>query len=368
MTENAKRPGAVVVGTGFGLFTHVRALRDAGFEVRALVGRNAEKTAERAARLEIPAAVTTLAEALQDPEIVLVTVATPPHAHYPFVMEAIAAGRHVMCEKPFARDLTEARAMRDAAEKAGVIHMLGAEFRFDTAEALMRRIVKADDIGEPRHFLRIYHMPGLQDPTAELTPWWEDASQGGGFLGAFGAHMIDQVQHMMGPITRVSGILQTLARGRPNMTADDCYSVLFETESGAKGTIMAALAATGDLVIANKLTGTKGGVSIRGRDVYVMDENGERQVAAPADLIHPEPTPFPLADMITTENDRWHTSGDDVGPYTRLFTEMKLRIAGETPDWPELAATFHDAASGQAVLDAIRLSAAEGRWVDVEQK
>lgn len=367
MTENTNLPGAVVVGTGFGLFTHVRALRDAGFEVRALVGRNPEKTKERADRLEIPVSATSLAEVLKDPEIVLVTVATPPHAHYPFVMEAIAAGRNVMCEKPFARDLAEAREMMEAAEKAGIVHMMGAEFRFDAAQAMMRRIVKAGEIGEPRHFLRAYHMPGLQDPTAELTPWWEDASQGGGFLGAFGAHMIDQVRYMCGDITRVCGQLQTLARGRPNMTADDSYSVLFETDTGVKGTMMAALAATGDLVIANKLTGTKGGVSIRGIDVYVMDENGERKADVPADLVYPEPTPFPLADMIQSENDRWHTSGEDVPPYTRLFQEMKSRIAGKVPEWPEHAADFRDAAASQAVLDAIRLSAAEGRWVDVEK-
>ena len=73
--------GAVVVGTGFGLFTHVRALRDAGFEVRALVGRDRARTAERAAPLGIPVAATSLAEALEDSAIQLVTVATPPHAH-----------------------------------------------------------------------------------------------------------------------------------------------------------------------------------------------------------------------------------------------------------------------------------------------
>src|SRR5436190_627181 len=157
-----RQPGAAVVGTGFGLFTHVRALRDAGFEVRAIVGRDRQRTQERARPLGIPLATDSLAEALNDPAISLVTVATPPHAHFAPVMQAIAAGRHVVCEKPFARDLAEAREMLAEAENAGIIHMLGAEFRFDSAQALLRRVVKDGLIGTPLHFLRIYHQPGLQ--------------------------------------------------------------------------------------------------------------------------------------------------------------------------------------------------------------
>lgn len=367
MIENGERPGAVVVGTGFGLFTHVRALRDAGFEVRALVGRNPERTAERAMRLEIPVAATSLGEALSDPRIVLVTVATPPHAHYPVVMEAIAAGRHIVCEKPFAKDLAEARDMLRAAEAAGVVHMLGAEFRFDTAQALLRRIILDGAIGDPLQFVRIYHMPGLQDPAERLTDWWEDASQGGGFLGAFGAHMIDQVRHALGEFRQVSGMLQTMAPGRPNMTADDSYSIQFELESGVEGVLMAALAAPGPFVITTKVVGTRGGAWIQDDDVWIMDRGGSRKVDVPADLINPPPTPFPLADLIQTENDRWHSQGADVAPYARLFGEMKERIAGRSNDRREQAATFADAAAGQAVLDAVRLSAAERRWVNVER-
>lgn len=153
--------GAVVVGTGFGLFTHVRALRDAGIEVRAIIGRNRERTAERAAPLDIPLASDNLEQVLaDDPTIRLVTVATPPHAHYHPVMQAISAGRAVMCEKPFAKDLPQAREMLATAEKAGVVHALGAEFRFDSAQALLCRMVKDGMIGDPLMFSRIYQQPG----------------------------------------------------------------------------------------------------------------------------------------------------------------------------------------------------------------
>jgi predicted dehydrogenase len=370
---NNDKPGAVVVGTGFGLFTHVRALREAGFEVRAIVGRDRERTAARAAPLGIAIATDRLADALADPRIVLVTVATPPNAHYPVVMEAIAAGRHVVCEKPFARDLSQAREMLGAAQAAGIVHMLGAEFRFDSGQALLRRVVQDGLIGTPRQFLRIYHQPGLQDPTEKLSDWWEDAAQGGGFLGAFGTHMIDQIISTIGPIQRVSAALQTLAPGRPHMTADDSYSVQFECENGAKGLIVAAMAAPGPLIMATKVIGTQGGAWIQGganfgdpEEVWVSDNGGSRRIAMPEDLANPPPTPFPVAELIQTEQDRWHTMGVDVAPYTRLFGEMRQRIAGAEIDSREVAGTFVDAVQGQAVLDAARQSAAQGRWVEVE--
>ncbi|SFR90529.1 Gfo/Idh/MocA family protein [Sphingomonas jatrophae] len=366
--------GAVVVGTGFGLFAHVRALREAGLEVRAIVGRDLAKTQARAAPLGIPRAVNRLGDALDDPAIRLVTVATPPHAHYPAVMEAIAAGRHVVCEKPFARDLAQAREMLAAAEAAGIVHLLGAEFRFDSAQALLRRVVKDGRIGDPLSFLRIYHQPGLQDPDEPLAEWWEDAGQGGGFLGAFGSHMIDQVQSALGRIERVSAVLQTLAPGRPQMTADDSYTLQFVTESGAKGLLVAAMAAPGPLVMATKLVGTGGAAWIQSGAAYgepeeVWIERGGKaeRVETPADLVNPPPTPFPHAELIQTEMDRWHTSGFDVAPYARLFAEAKARIEEREPAIPERAGTFRDAAEGQAVLDAARRSSADGAWVEVER-
>ena len=186
--------GAVVVGTGFGCLTHVRALQAAGFRVQALVGRKPDRTRERAARFEIPHALVSLADALLLPGIDVVSVATPPHTHRDLVLEAVAAGRHVVCEKPFAADADEARQMRDAADAAGVIHLLGTEFRFATGQALLTRTVRAGAIGEPKLATFLLDMPLLAEPGAELPDWWSDAAQGGGWLGAHGSHVIDQIR------------------------------------------------------------------------------------------------------------------------------------------------------------------------------
>jgi predicted dehydrogenase len=373
MTGKETPIGAVVVGTGFGLFTHVRALRDAGFDVRAIVGRNRDRTAERAAPLHIPLASDDLERVLaDDPAIRLVTVATPPHAHYTPVMQAIAAGRSVMCEKPFARDLPQAREMLAAAERAGIVHALGAEFRFDSAQALLRRVVQDGLIGDPLMFSRIYQQPGSgeEEPLAD---WWTDATQGGGFLGAFGTHMIDQVRSTLGEIVAVNAILRKLTTTRPAMTSDDYYNVQFRTENGCLGVIEAAMNFPGPFVMATKVAGTKGAAWIQSgsafgdpEEVWVKDADGERQIPMPAELVNPAPEPFAVKELIQTEMDRWHTQGFDVAPYAKLFGQMKARIEGHSAPLPDPGGDFYDAAAGQAVLDAARLSATERRWVDVE--
>jgi len=366
-------PGAVVVGTGFGLFTHVRALREAGFEVRGIVGRDLEKTRKRAAPLAIPVASNDLERLLaDDPAIRLVTVATPPHAHYAPVMQAIAAGRAVVCEKPFARDQAQAREMLAAAEKAGVVHALGAEFRFDSAQALLTRIVRSGAIGEPLMFHRIYQQPG-GNADEPLSDWWMDAAQGGGFLGAFGTHMIDQALTTVGEIEAVSCILRKLAPGRPTQTSDDYYSLQFRTKDGCMGVLEAALNFPGPFMMGTKVAGTRGAAWIQSgavfgdpEQVWVQDAGGARQIAMPAERVNAAPEPFPIEELIQTEMDRWHTQGFDVAPYAKLFGQLRARLLGTEPPLPDAAGDFHDAAANQAVLDAARRSAADGQWITVE--
>src|SRR5438874_11162993 len=89
--------GTVVVGTGFGCVTHVRALRAAGFDVKAVAGRDPARTAERARQFEVARACTSLDEALDLAGVDAVTIATPPHTHARLVRAALSARQHVLC-------------------------------------------------------------------------------------------------------------------------------------------------------------------------------------------------------------------------------------------------------------------------------
>jgi predicted dehydrogenase len=356
--------GAIVVGTGFGIFTHLRALRAAGFDVRALVGRDVAKTADRARRLEVPHACTSLADAMALDGVSVVTVATPPHTHRDVVCEAAAAGKHIVCEKPFALDIGQAREMLDAAERAGIVHMLGTEFRFGPGQALLRRVVKDGAIGRPLHALHLLHVPALVDPAEQLPDWWEDERRGGGFLGAWGVHVIDQFRAMLGEFTGVSASVQKLAP-RPAMTSDDTFTIHFRMATGVQGVMMASMGIAGSPNAITRISGTDGSAWVQGDDVWIANHKGQLQVPVPKELESPPPVPFPITELIQSTTDRWHSPGNDLAPYTRLFEAFADRIAGRASSGPEVPATFADGVAAQAVMDAARLSSAEGRWVEI---
>ena len=354
--------GAAVVGTGFGVLTHARALRAAGFEVRALVGRNPERTAERAARFGIPHAFTSLADALALPGVDAVTIATPPHTHAEIALAAIAAGKHVLCEKPFARDAAEAERMLAAARIAGIVHLLGTEFRFAPGQALLARTVASGAIGEPRLATFLLHMALLADPKGELPDWWQDAKQGGGWLGAHASHVIDQVRQTLGDIAGVSAGLRVVSdRG---MSAEDTYTVHFRTEAGAEGILQSSAGAFGPPLVASRIAGSRGTAWLQGDEVWLADRTGARKLALPDDLRTAPPSP-PPAELLHTAYDAMHASGLDMGPFTRLAEVFRDRILGRPVPSDPAPATFADGLAAQRVLDAIRRSATERAWVPV---
>jgi predicted dehydrogenase len=358
--------GAVVVGTGFGVLTHLRALRAAGFEVKALVGRDVEKARKRAELFEVPHGLDSLDEAISLPGVDAVAVSTPPHTHAAIVMAIVAAGKHVVCEKPFARDAAEGQRMLEAAERAGVVHLLGTEFRFATAQALATRAVAQGLIGEPRLATFLFHMPALADPEAGVPDWWRLEEEGGGWLGAYASHVIDQIRVTVGEFEGVSASLRTVAERSEAQpwTADDSYSVHFRTRTGVDGILQSTAAARGPLAACSRFVGSRGTVWIEGDRVGVADAAGERFLEVPEDLRLPPPEP-PPAQLLETAYDMLHSMGIDLGPYTRLYSVFRDRILGRpVPDDPR-AATFADGVAIQAVLDAIRRSSREKRWVEV---
>jgi predicted dehydrogenase len=356
--------GAAVVGTGFGVITHLRALRAAGFEVRALVGRNEEKAAARAKMFDVAYSSSSLADALALPGVDIVAIATPPHTHASIALESIAAGKHVVCEKPFAADAAEARAMADAAQKAGIVHLLGTEFRFATGQAHLTRAIAAGVIGTPRLAVFMLQIPSLADARAELPSWWELESEGGGWLGAYGSHVVDQIRVTLGEFDRVSATVQTLAPR--SMTADDTYTVQFRLATGVEGIMHSSCAIGGQFLATTKITGTDGSAWLQGDDVWVDTGAGPRQLDTPDDLRNSAPIP-PPPELLHTTYDMWHSTGLDLSPYTQLYAVARDRIAGKPVAADPPAATFADGVAGQAVLDAIRRSSREQSWVTVDR-
>src|ERR1700704_2874148 len=257
---NVSRPPALVVGTGFGCRTHVPALRAAGFEVVGLVGTDAERTRRRAESSGVPQAFTDLDEAISRPGATVVTVATPPHTHGPLSMAAISRGCHILCEKPFARDVVEARAMLEAAQRAGVVHLVGHEFRWTPDRAIFARAIAEGLIGKPKLAIIVQYMGLVASPEAKMPRWWFDEQAGGGWLGAQGSHIIDQVRTALGEFVSLSATLPTVSAREG--VAEDSYSVRFQAANGVEGVLQHTAGAWGPGAGITRVAGTEGSVWI----------------------------------------------------------------------------------------------------------
>jgi predicted dehydrogenase len=339
----------VVVGTGFGVRVHIPALRAAGFTVDALVGRDEARTARRAERLGVPHATTDLEATLTRPGVAAVTVATPPHTHAEIAIAAAHAGKHVLCEKPFSMDAADASAMLDAAESAGVVHLVGHEFRWAPERAVTMRAIGDGLIGEPRLVSLVQHVPLVADLDARTSPWWFDPAAGGGWLGASGSHVVDMVRVWLGEFAALSARLSITSQ-RADI-AEDTFTIRFRLESGVEGVLQQTAAAWGPMAGITRVAGTHGTLWHDGATVMLADAGGVRELPVPEDLALPPPP---------TESDdpRHRFTHLELGPFTRLCEVLRAGVEGRPVSSAVPIPTFADGVAEMRVLDAVRESSA----------
>lgn len=345
---------ALVVGTGFGCRIQIPALRGAGFEVVGLVGTDAERTTKRAAQNGVARGFTGLVEAIDETGPDVVVIATPPLTHGQLVIAALERGCHVLCEKPFARDADEARAMLEAARAAGRVHMLGNEFRYASENALIARAIEQGMIGEPRFACLTQYSGYVRNFEDEIPSWWFDPGQGGGWLGASGSHIVDRIRTWLGDFASLSAKLCAIAANRG--PADDFFTVRFTLASGVEGVIHQSSGDFGPFADLTRISGTEGTLWLSGGHVHHADRSGERELPVPADLVLPAPAPVGGDDR--HDGVEWKILTPlELPPYTQLCIALREAISGDPQSSLVKPATFEDGLCNMAVLDAIRASA-----------
>lgn len=349
-------PRVCVVGTSFGARIHVPALRAAGFDVVALVGTDPTRTARRAERVGVAQPCASLADALAL-GLHAVSIATPPATHAPLVLEALEAGCHVLCEKPFTLDAAEAADLELARSAHGLTGLLGHEFRWSPAQAVVAWALKDGLVGTPRLAVSASFIAMLR--TFEMPPWWSDPRQGGGWLLASGSHRVDALRQWFGDIAAVSAGLPSVRDPAPGV--DDTFNIRCVTASGVEVALVQSGAAAGPAAAMHRVVGTAGTLWTKGDDVWVADDadpEGHRLVPRP-ELVLPDVEALAtgsLADM---------TRGE-LPPYIRLAEAFCQAVQGGPPPAGPAPATFADGVAAMRVLDAIRHSAAAGgQWTEV---
>jgi len=204
-----------------------------------------------------------------DPSIDLVAITAPNALHEPIVMAALAAGKHVYCEKPLSTTLESAQRMTTAALDAGVVTMVGFNFLRNPMIRLARELIQAREIGEVVAFRGRHAENYMADP--DVPHSFRTDPQGGGALADIGSHIISMARYLLGPITQATGQSRTIHKTRPithgsavrsPVVVDDVAYALVEFASGAVGTIEANWAASGRTMdLSWEITGTKGAIA-----------------------------------------------------------------------------------------------------------
>ena len=345
-----------VLGTGWGTRISVPALRAEGWHVAALWSRNAERAAAQAAELGIPFATHDASALIHRPDIDAVTIVTPTPTHRDLCLEALAAGKHVLAEKPMAMNAGEAEEMAAAAESAGVTAMINFEFRFTPQRLHVQRLLAEGYLGRLRHgMVELYWAPPLAE--RELN-WRSQAAMGGGVLNEHGSHYIDALHQWLGDVRSVSARVETFVPQRrasgseppAQADADDFFTATFGMANGGVVVLTQSWAAAFGLGMRATLAGSGGMLVTTCRETMMFD--GE-VCGAPAGSDALQPLSLP-ADIAPFDEPDWR-----VGSSRRLLREFLRGIR----DGCSPAPNFADGLRCQRVLDAIRESARSGGTV-----
>ncbi len=269
----------LILGTGGMANAHAEAYaKMPGVTLVAGIDTNADRLKAFQAKHKIPNGFASLDDALGWGEFDAVSNVTPDAAHHPTTMPLLAAGKHVLCEKPLAANYADAAEMAKAAKEAGVINMVNLTYRNVPALMHAAKLVSDGAIGEVRHFEASYLQSWLTQPawgdwkSGDMWLWRLSTKHGSmGVLGDIGVHILDYATHVAGASTKsVSCRLTTFDKapggkiGDYVLDANDSFNMHVSLDNGTVGVIHASRMATGhfnDLLL--RIFGTKGGLEVR---------------------------------------------------------------------------------------------------------
>jgi len=368
---------SAVLGAGMIGAVHARAINAAGGRVSLVVDREAGNARE-AARLARAERWSTSLEDAVGPDIDIVHICLPNHLHAPVARAAIAAGKHVVCEKPLATDVDDAGELARAARTQGVVTAVPFGYRFSPGVREARARIQHGDLGD----LRILHGHYLQDWLLEPSAYnWRVDAELGGPSRAFadiGSHLADMIEFVSGHrIVELVALMQTLqptrlasgsrkafaaaaGDGTPvAVTTEDTASVLFRTDRGASGSMLVSQASPGRK---NRLW-----FELDGADasvIYDLEDSERLQIGTPDGVLTlpRDPKTASSGSVRYTTLPAGHPQGLHDW-FEALVVDVHATIRGEAVDG---LPTFEDGLRAAVVTDAVLRSAQTRQWVTVD--
>lgn len=350
-----------IIGTGFGAKVHAPMFNfHDGFEVIAIssVSRGNVEDVQKTSGVEN--VYTDWKLMLDQEQLDLVVVASAVHLHRDMVLAAYEKGIDVLCEKPMALHTAESEQMISASGLAKKLGLINHEFRFLPARTKVKEILDSGSVGQILHVRYLCSFASYTALVSRSRGWLGQEDKGGGMLGAIGSHMTDSLQWWMN--SQFKEVFAQLPTHVPfytdengnveNRTADDAFQVIGTLENGATVT-MELLSAARQTENSWRLEvfGTKG-------TLVMLDDN--RVLLSVLDEPLQE---IELVQDITAPVDMPAIAARYYNGFHRMLDALHGSLVSETKH-PYLA-DFENGYSTQKILDAIRLSAKEGRKVEL---
>ena len=376
--------GAAVIGTGFIGTVHVQALRRVGVQVTGVLGSSPERGRERAADIGVAQAYASLDDLLADDDVDVVHVTSPNHAHYAQVKAILAAGKHVICEKPLAMTSEQSGEMVELAAASGKICAVCYNIRFYPLNQQAHGMVQAGELGDIRFVTGHYHQDWLAKPTD--WNWRLDASEGGALrsVGDIGTHWVDltsfvtglKVKAVMAELSnfvperqKPTGPVETFSGGSGAsetvaVDTDDAATIMIRYESGAR-----AVMSTSQINVGRKnsltwdVAGSKASAAWNSEtpDHLFIGHRDRANETLMRDFTLMNP-----AGVASATLPPGHVEGfaDSFFSFFRaVYADVALGERGAASTW----ASFEDGHYEMRFCDAVLKSAREGRWVELSE-
>jgi predicted dehydrogenase len=375
--------GAAVIGSGFIGAVHIEGLRRIGVPIRGLLGSTPDRAAARAEALGVPRAYESLDELLDDASVEVVHVTSPNDLHYPQVSAILAAGRHVVCEKPLAMTSEESATLVRLAAESGKVAAVNFNIRFYPVNQHLRDVVRDGALGEVRLITGHY----FQDWLLLETDWnWRLEPERAGPLravGDIGSHWLDLTAFVTGQ--RVTSVMADLATFIPvrhepagpvetfsteraaetvarEIRTEDVANILLRFENGARGAVAISQVSAGRKnSLQYEVDGSTGAAAW---DSETPDHLWFGHRDRPNEILLRNPALMSEAGRAAATLPGGHVEGfGDTFPalFRAVYADV---LAGRIADRPPYA-TFEDGHEEMLVGDAVLRSSQEGRWVEI---
>ncbi|MGO4789987.1 Gfo/Idh/MocA family protein [Paenibacillus sp. 2KB_20] len=350
-------------------------------EMVAICGRNVSAVQAAALQLGWSESVTDWKELVHREDIDLIDINAPSDAHKEIAIAAAKAGKHIFCEKPLALTLADAREMLQAAQEAGVTHMVGFNYRFSPAVRLAKKLIEGGRLGQIYHFRAWFLQDWIMDPQFPLVWRLQKEVAGSGSHGDLGAHLIDLAHYLVGDMQEVIGMSETFIKERPiasemtglsakgstggpmgKVTVDDATLFMTRFENGALGSFEATRFAAGHRSTNSfEINGSLGSVK------FDFERMNELEVYFTSDAEDVQGFRRVLAtDPVHDYMEAWWPPGHTIG-FEHTFTHEILELSTAISEGRQPMPNFEDGVKCQAVLEAVDKSIEERRWVQLSE-